>query len=71
MLFPMDTASHDRPITLRATRLIVGLGPVDEPPFDTVARFYPEHGFWAAKDEPQNGLPSLGLIPLNPLGWIC
>lgn len=71
MLLSMDAAPRDRPITLRATRLIVGLAPVDEPPFDVVGQFYPEHGFWAAEDKPQNGLPSLGLVPLNPHGWIC
>ncbi len=71
MLLSMDTAPRERPITLRATRLIVGLGPVDEPPFNTVARFYPEHEFWAAEDKPPNGLPSLGLVPLDPYGWIC
>jgi hypothetical protein len=61
MLWSIDTAPRDRPITLRATRMIVGLGPVDEPPFDTVAQFYPEHGFWAVEDKPSHGLPSLGL----------
>lgn len=71
MLWSMDSAPLDRPVTLRATRLIIGLGPVEEAPFDAVARFYPEHGIWAAKDEPPHGLPSLGLIPLNPIGWIC
>ncbi|MFY9895883.1 MAG: hypothetical protein WAK63_17325 [Xanthobacteraceae bacterium] len=71
MLQLMDTAPRGRPITLRATRLIIGLGPVDEPPFDTVAQYYPERGFWAVEDKPGNGLPSLGLIPLNPHGWIC
>jgi hypothetical protein len=71
MLRSMETAPHDRPITLMATRLVVGVGPVDEPPFNAVARFYPEHGIWAADDQPENGLPSLGLVPLNPIGWIC
>jgi hypothetical protein len=71
MLQPMETAPRDRPVTLRATRLIVGLGPVDERPSDIVGRFYAEHGFWAAEDKPQNGLPSLGLVPLSPHGWIC
>ena len=71
MLQPMKTAPRDRPITVRATRAIIGLGPVDETPFDTVAQFYPEHGFWAAEDKAPHDLPSLGLVLLNPLGWIC
>lgn len=71
MLQSMTTAPLDRLITVRATRMIVDLGPVEETPFDVMARFYPEHGFWATEDKPLNGLPSLGLIPLNPIGWIC
>jgi len=71
MLWSIDTAPLDRLITLRARRFIIGLGPVDEPPFDVVGRFYPEHGFWATEDKPENGLPSLGLVPLSPEGWIC
>jgi hypothetical protein len=70
-LHSMEIAPRDRPITLRATRLAIGVGPVDEPPFDAVARYYPQYGFWAAQDNPENGLPSLGLVPLNPIGWIC
>jgi hypothetical protein len=70
MLHSMDTAPRNRPITVRATRTIAGLGPVDEAPFDTVAQFYPEHGFWAVEDKPPHGLPSLGLVPLNTLGCI-
>jgi hypothetical protein len=60
-MFSMDTAPLDRPITVHATRMVIGLGPVGEPPFYAVAKFYPEHGFWAAEDKPENGLPSLGL----------
>jgi hypothetical protein len=71
MLLSMDIAPRDRPITVRATRTIVGLGPVDEASFDTVAQFYPQQGFWAAEDKLLHGLPSLGLVPLNPFGWIC
>jgi hypothetical protein len=70
MLRSMETAPLDRPIIVKATRMVVGLGPIDEPPFDTQARFYPEQGFWAAEDRPPHGLPSLGLVPLNTLGWI-
>jgi hypothetical protein len=68
---PMETAPRDRPIIVRAARLIIGLGPIDEPPFEIQARFYPEHDFWAAEDKPPHGLPSLGLVPLKPFGWIC
>jgi hypothetical protein len=71
MLQSMETAPHGRPITLRATRLVVGVGPVSEPPFNAVARFYPEYGIWAAEDKPENGLVSLEVVPLNPIGWIC
>lgn len=70
-MFSIETAPRDRPIIVRATRMVIGVGPIDEAPFDTVARFYPEHGFWAAEDKPLHGLPSLGLVPLNTLGWIC
>ena len=68
---PIDEAPRTRLATIRAVRLIAGLGPIDERPFDVVARFYPEHGYWAAEDKPNNGLPSLGLIPLHPLGYVC
>jgi hypothetical protein len=71
MLRTMETAPTDRPITIRATCLIVGLGPFDEKPFDVVARFYADRGYWAAEDRPANGLPSLGLVPLSPIGWLC
>lgn len=71
MLRSMETAPRDRPITVRATRLVIGVGPVDEPPFEAVARFYAQHDIWAAEDKPKNGLPSLGLVPLFPMGWIC
>lgn len=71
MLLPMADAPHMRPVTLRAVQLIPGLGPVNERPFDVIARFYPEHDYWAAEDKPDNGLPSMGLIPLHPLGYIC
>lgn len=70
-MWPLQTAPLDRPITLIAIRLVPGLGPVEEAPFAAVAKFYPEHGFWAAEDQPPKGMPSLGLIPLDPAGWIC
>jgi hypothetical protein len=60
-----------RTYTVLATRMVVGLGPVDETPFYTQARPYPERGFWAAEDKPPNGLPSLGLVPLNVLEVVC
>jgi hypothetical protein len=65
----MDTAPRDREIHLVATRTIVGLGPIEERPFHVMGRLYPEYDIWAAEDRPENGLPSLGLIPLNPIGW--
>ena len=72
MMWTMESAPKDRPIIVRARRMVVGLGPVDEKPFDTVARFYPERGFWAAEDKPPyEGMQSLGLIVLEPIGWIC
>lgn len=71
MLRTVETAPTDRPITIRATRLVVGLGPLEEKPFDVVVRFYADKGYWAAEDRPGNGLPSLGLVPLSPLGWPC
>lgn len=70
-MWSMGIAPRDRKLTVVATRMVVGIGPIDEPPFPAMARYYPEHDFWAAEDEPKNGLPSLGLIPRNPLGWIC
>jgi hypothetical protein len=69
MGFPMSAAPTDREIHVLATRFIPGLGAVDEVPFHVMARFYPEHGYWAAEDRPGNGLPSLGLIPLEPECW--
>lgn len=71
MLQPMGTAPRDRPIIVRVVRLIAGLGPLDEQPFDALARFYPERGVWAVEDKPGHGLPGLGLVPVLPFGWIC
>ena len=48
MLQPKETAPLDRTVIVRATQMIPGLGPIG-PVFDTPARFYPEHGYWAAK----------------------
>ncbi len=70
MLQPKETAPLDRTIIVRATQIILGLGPVG-PLFDAPARFYSELGYWAAEDKPKNGLPSLGLVPLDVYGWIC
>ena len=70
MLQPKETAPLDRTVIVRATQMIPGLGPIG-PIFDTPARFYPEHGYWAAKDDLPHGLPSLGLVPLHVHGWIC
>jgi hypothetical protein len=70
MLQPMESAPLDRTVIVRATQMIPGLGSIG-PLFDTAARFYPEHGYWAAEDKPQSGLPSLGLVPLDVHGWIC
>ena len=41
MLRSMDTAPRERRLTLRAVHLVVGLGPDDEPPFDTIAVLSP------------------------------
>jgi hypothetical protein len=69
-MYGMDSAPHGQnEIYLVARRTILGLGLIDEPPFHVMGRFYPERGFWAAEDRPGNGMPSLGLIPLEPLGW--
>ncbi len=68
-MFSMDTAPRDRKLTVVAQQMIIGLGPVDEPPFHAVARYYPEHDFWAAEDRELNG--EIRLRPLHTLGWIC
>ena len=68
-MLSMDTAPRDRKLTVIAQQMIIGLGPVDEPPFPAVAQYYPEHGFWAAEDRELNG--ERRLIPLHTLGWIC
>jgi hypothetical protein len=68
-MLSMNAAPRDREIHLLATRIVIGLGPIDEPPFHVMGQYDSEHGIWAAEDRPQNGLPSLGIIPLNPLGW--
>ena len=68
-MYPMETAPRDRKITLFARQLIVGLGPVPEPPFAVQGRYYPEHDFWAAEDREFDG--KVYLRPLHPHGWIC
>jgi hypothetical protein len=69
-MWSMDIAPHDRTIIVTAVRLILGLGPIDEQPFNVPARFYPELGCWATEDKTPDGSSSLGLVPLHTLGWI-
>jgi hypothetical protein len=49
--------------------MVPGLGPIEEPLFDAVARFYPSLGYWAAENRLPNG--DIELVALNPIGWIC
>jgi len=60
MGFPMNAAPTDREVHVLATRFLPGLGTVGEAPFHVMARFNPEHRYWAAEDRPSNELPSLG-----------
>jgi hypothetical protein len=60
MLQSMETAPLDRAVIVRATRMVVGLGPIEEPPFDTQARFYPEHGFLGGGGQTSTWLAEFG-----------
>ena len=68
-MWSMESAPRDRKITVVAQQIILGLGPLDEQPFNAVAQYYPEHGFWAVEDREPSG--EICLRPLHTLGWIC
>jgi hypothetical protein len=60
----METAPRDRPIAVLATHALAA-----DTPFITKAHYDDALG-WVAKDEPENGLPSLGLVSLNAKAWM-
>ena len=69
MFNSMETAPKDRLVTLVARQMLVGVGPMGNS-FYVTGWFDSELNMWVAEDNPR-GLPSLGLIPLSPIGWIC
>jgi hypothetical protein len=68
-MWSMDSAPPGRKLTVVATRMVPGLGPIEEPLFHAMAQFYSEHGYWAAENRTLNG--DLELVPLDVHGWIC
>jgi hypothetical protein len=64
-MLSMDTASHTDEIFL-----VANLAPFDETVFVARGKYLPERDAFAVEDRPNNGLPSLGWITVNALGWL-
>ena len=58
-------APRDREVFISAN-----MSPFDETPFIVRAKFDAERNTFVVKDEPGNGLPSLGLVSVNALAWL-
>jgi hypothetical protein len=62
---PIDTAPRNREITLMAN-----FAPIDDTIFVARGFFNLERNAWVVEDKPQHGLPSLGLMTVNPISWL-
>jgi hypothetical protein len=63
--FPMESAPHDREITL-----VANFAPIDDTIFIARGRFSAERCAWVVEDKPLHGLPSLGLMTVNAVSWL-
>lgn len=64
-MLSMDTAPHDREIFL-----VANFAPIDETVFVARAQYLAERQAFVVEDKQAHGLPSLGLITVNALGWL-
>lgn len=64
-MYSMETAPRDREIFLRAN-----FSPVDETVFTARGKYNNERRQWVVKDTQPHGLPSLGWMNVNAIGWL-
>jgi len=64
-MLSMDSAPRDREIFL-----VANMAPFDETTFTARGRYLTDRNAFAVEDKQPHGLPSLGWITVNPLGWL-